>query len=309
MNRPIPAIHVRGLTRQFPGGHGVRELDLDVPAGAIYGFLGPNGAGKTTTIRLLLGLLRPQAGEIVLHGRPLGSNRRAALAEVGALVESPSLYGHLSGRDNLEVTRRLLDLPRTRIDAVLDRVGLADSAARRVRDYSLGMRQRLAIALALLGSPRLLVLDEPGNGLDPAGTLDMRALLRGLADDGLTVFVSSHQLGEVEQVASHVGVIREGTMCFQGRLQELRDRVKPRLLLRCAEPDRARVLLANHGESVSRRDAETLAVDLEASTPAQLNRFLVGHGVEVSHLALEHASLESLFFDLTAAPALKEAAA
>lgn len=303
-----PAILARGLTRQFPGGFGVSELDLNVPVGAIYGFLGPNGAGKTTSIRLLLGLLRPQAGSICLFGQPLTPNRREALAQVGALVESPSLYGHLSGRDNLEVTRRLLDLPRSRIDAVLDRVGLLSDAGRRVRDYSLGMRQRLAIGLALLGEPRLLILDEPGNGLDPSGILDMRQLLRGLAAEGITVFVSSHLLSEVEQVATHVGVLQAGRLRFEGRLEELRGRVRPRLLLRCADNLRAHSLLIGIGEAVSWLDSETLVLGIETRTPAQINQFLVEHGVAVDHLAREHASLESLFFDLTVDHALEDAA-
>ena len=286
----------------------MRALDLTVPSGAVYGFLGPNGAGKTTTIRLLLGLLQPQAGSIALFGEALTPYRRGALAKVGALVESPSLYGHLSGRENLEVTRRLMDLPRTRIEIVLDRVGLLADGDRRVRDYSLGMRQRLAIALALLGEPRLLILDEPGNGLDPSGILDMRQLLRGLAAEGLTVFVSSHLLSEVEQVASHVGVLRAGSLCFEGRLDELRGRVRPRLLLRCADNLRARSLLTGWGENAEWLDADTLVLALDARSPAEINQFLVGHGVAVDHLAREHASLESLFFDLTVGRALADAA-
>lgn len=303
-----PAILTRGLTRQFPGGFGVRDLDLNVPAGSIYGFLGPNGAGKTTTIRLLLDLLRPQSGSIELFGRRLDSSTRQTLGLVGALVESPSLYGHLTGRENLEVTRRLLDLPRARIDAVLARVGLLESAGRRVRDYSLGMRQRLAIALALIGEPRLLILDEPGNGLDPAGIQDMRQLLRSLANEGITIFVSSHLLSEVELVATHVGVLQSGRLSFEGRLEELRGRVKPRLLLRCNEPLRARALLAGFGESVDWHDDGTLVLSLGDKSPAQVNRLLVGHGLEVNHLALEHASLESLFFDLTIDRSLEDAA-
>ena len=303
-----PAILTRGLTRQFPGGFGVRDLDLSVPVGSIYGFLGPNGAGKTTTIRLLLDLLRPQSGSIELFGRRLDRNSRQTLGLVGALVESPSLYAHLTGRENLEVTRRLLDLPRQRIDMALERVGLREAANRRVGDYSLGMRQRLAIALALVGEPRLLILDEPGNGLDPAGTQDMRQLLRSLADEGITIFVSSHLLSEIELVATHVGVLQAGRLCFQGRLEQLRGRVKPRLLLRCDEPLRARALLASVGESVGWLDEGTLALSLDGKSAAQVNRFLVGHGIEVSHLALEHASLESLFFDLTVERSLEDAA-
>lgn len=304
----IPAIRTRGLTRQFPGGFGVRDLDLNVPAGSIYGFLGPNGAGKTTTIRLLLDLLRPQSGSISLFGRPLDRATRQALGLVGALVESPSLYGHLSGRDNLEVTRRLLGLPRERIDAVLERVGLLDSAGRKVRDYSLGMRQRLAIALALIGEPRLLILDEPGNGLDPSGIQDMRQLLRSLAAEGITIFVSSHLLSEIELVATHVGVLHGGQLRFEGRLEELRGRVKPRLLVRCDDPVRARALLTVVGEHVELLDEGTLALVLDGRSEAQVNRFLVAHDVAVSHLAREHASLESLFFDLVVDRSLEEAA-
>jgi ABC-2 type transport system ATP-binding protein len=291
------AIQTRGLTRRFPGGHGVADLDLSVPAGAVFGFLGPNGAGKTTTIRLLLGLLKPQAGEIFLQGYPLGARPAPALARVGALVESPSLYPHLTGRQNLEVTRRLLGTPRARIDDVLAIVGMRDAADRRVRDYSLGMRQRLAIALAMLDAPKLLILDEPANGLDPAGILDMRLLLRSLASDhGMTVFVSSHQLGEVQLVASHVGVLREGTLRFQGTIGELRARNAPRVLLRADDPTRATELLANAGEAVDAIDAETLAVALGGRSEAQLNRLLVEGGLQVSHVARETPSLESLFF-------------
>ena len=311
LNQPqadAPAIRTRGLTRQFAGGFGVRDLDLNVPAGAIYGFLGPNGAGKTTTIRLLLDLLRPQAGSIALFGRQLDRDTRQALGLVGALVESPSLYGHLSGRDNLEVTRRLLGLPRARIDATLERVGLIESAGRKVREYSLGMRQRLAIALALLGEPRLLILDEPSNGLDPSGIQDMRGLLRGLAAEGITIFLSSHLLTEIELVATHVGVLQGGRLCFEGRLEELRGRVKPRLLLRCDDPLRARALLAGIGESVEPAEEGMLAVGLDEKSEAQINRFLVGHGLEVSHLAREHASLESMFFDLVIDRSLEQAA-
>jgi ABC-2 type transport system ATP-binding protein len=294
------AIHTRDLTRQFDGGHGVRDLDLAVPVGAIYGFLGPNGAGKTTTIRLLLGLLRPQRGTIRLHGHELVPGGRSALARVGALVESPALYPHLSGRQNLEVTRRLLAAPKRRIDEVLSITAMSDSADRRVRDYSLGMRQRLAIALAMLGGPQLLILDEPGNGLDPAGILDMRRLLRSLAvDHGISVFVSSHQLSEVEQVVSHVGVLHDGRLRFQGTIGELRARYLPRVQLRCDDPSRAAALLAAAGEDARQIDAETLVVQPRSRIEAELNRLLVEAGLAVSHLVREQPSLETLFFDVT----------
>lgn len=303
------AIRTRRLTRQFPGGFGVRDLDLNVPAGSIYGFLGPNGAGKTTTIRLLLDLLRPDSGEIALFDQPLDRKTRTTLGLVGALVESPSLYLHLSGRENLDITRRLLDVPKARIEQTLERVGLREAADRRVRDYSLGMRQRLAIALALLGQPRLLILDEPSNGLDPAGILDMRQMLRRLVDeDGLTVFVSSHLLSEIELIASHVGVLHGGRLRFEGRLEDLRSRVNPRLILRCDSPLRALEFLLAHGEDASLTDPQTLQVQLTVRTGGEINHLLVTHGITVTHLARETVSLESLFFDLTLDSALEHAA-
>lgn len=295
------AIQTRRLTRQFPGGFGVRELDLHVPVGAIYGFLGPNGAGKTTTVRLLLDLLQPDAGEIELFGQPLKRLARQPLALVGALVEAPSLYAHLTGRQNLEITRCLIDAPKARIDAVLDDVDLRDAADRRVRDYSLGMRQRLALALSLLGEPRLLILDEPSNGLDPAGILAMRQLLRRLVEQcGITVFVSSHLLAEIELIASHVGVLQAGRLRFEGPLDALRARVVPRLLVRCGDAARAATLLANGGERVTRLDDGGLQLEMPRLPAHEINRLLVQHGVEVSHLAQDAVSLEALFFALTA---------
>ena len=302
------ALSTHALSRRFRGGQGVHDLDLSVPAGAIYGFLGPNGAGKTTTIRLLLGLLRPDAGEVHLLGERLLPGKRSALARVGALVEHPSLYPHLDGRANLEVTRRLLGLPASRVDEVLERIGLAGDAHRRVRDYSLGMRQRLGIGLALLGRPKLLVLDEPGNGLDPAGTQDLRRFLRQLvAEEGLTLFLSSHQLGEIDQLASHVGVLDRGRLRFQGTLAQLRERARPALLLRCDSPARAMRVLIEAGEDPAL--AEGHALRLTPRLPAaELNRRLVTQGIGIQHLALEPVTLESLFFELTA-PAARGVAA
>jgi len=293
------AIATQGLTRQFRGGHGVFDLDLSVPDGVVYGFLGPNGAGKTTTIRLLLGLLRPERGHIRVFGQALTPDARDALARIGSLVESPALYPHLSGRQNLEVTRRLLDADRRRIDEVLEITGMREAADRRVREYSLGMKQRLAISLALLNSPRLLILDEPANGLDPSGILDMRRLLRSLADGGITVFVSSHQLSEVEQFASHVGVLHQGRLRFQGTLDSLRARHGAHLHLRCDDALRAAQLLMSAGETVGDAGLDTLSVKLRQRSEGQINRLLVEAGIMVSHLAREQLSLEDLFFDMT----------
>jgi ABC-type multidrug transport system ATPase subunit len=287
------AIRTDGLTRRYPNGSGVEDLAIEVPQGSIYAFLGPNGAGKTTTIRLLLGLLRPQRGTVLLFGAS------GPLRRIGALVEAPSLYPHLSGRDNLEVTRRLFSVAKPRVDAVLARVGLGAVAGRRVREYSLGMRQRLGLALALLGEPRLLVLDEPANGLDPAGTVDFRALLRSLCvDDGITVFLSSHLLAEVEQVATHVGLLDGGRLRFQGTLAALRAQGAPRLRLRCAPIERAGAVLASLGIA-ARVEGDALWLDPPSLDAAVVNRHLVEAGIAVSELAPEPVTLEQIFLRLT----------
>lgn len=219
------AIETRQLTRTFGSQAAVDRLDLRVPRGQVYGFLGPNGAGKTTTIRLLLGLIRPTSGEILLSGQPVRRDRGTSPAGIGALVESPSLYPQLTGEENLEVTRRLLDVPISRIAAVLDLFGLTKDARRRVAEYSSGMRQLLALALAWLGEPSLLVLDEPTNSLDPAATRRFRGFVaRITAEEHVTVFVSSHVLSEIEQLAQSVGIIHEGRLLFQGELSSLKDR-------------------------------------------------------------------------------------
>src|ERR1051325_9454199 len=213
-----PLIETRGLTRRFGAQLAVDTLNLSVPAAGVYGFLGPNGAGKTTAIRMLLGLIRPTAGEVCLFGQSLNGNQRSVLRRVGALVEAPSLYPHLTGRENLEVTRRLLGSDRNLVEVALATVKLTKDADRRVREYSLGMRQRLGLALALLNKPQLLILDEPTNGLDPAGIHEMRDLIRRFpAEFGVTVFLSSHLLSEVEQIASDIGIIHEGRLLFQDR--------------------------------------------------------------------------------------------
>jgi lantibiotic transport system ATP-binding protein len=305
----MPAIETQALTRVFPGGHGVHALDLHVPECSIYGFLGPNGSGKTTTIRMLLDLLRPQTGTVRLFGQALDRRHRGALAQVGALVESPSLYMHLSGEDNLEITRRLLDAPKARIGEALARVGLSADGRRRVREYSLGMRQRLAIALALIGQPKLLILDEPSNGLDPAGIAEMRALLRRLVDeDGITVFLSSHLLHEIDQLASHVGLLQDGRLRFEGTLNDLRAMAPASLLVATDANDAALEVLAGAGANARYEDAERIRIELGTHDAATLNRLLVSRGIGVSHLAEETVSLESIFFRLTSSPHAEAAA-
>ena len=212
-----PAIETSALARRFGQVHAVDGIDLAVPAGAIYGFLGANGSGKTTTIRMLLGLMRPDAGRARIFGHDVRRERRQAAALVGALLEARATYDHLSGRDNVDISRRLLRLPAAEAGRVLEMVGLAGAARRKVGHYSLGMRQRLGLARALLGTPRLLILDEPMNGLDPEGIADMRATIRALPErTGATIFLSSHLLSEVEQIATHVGVMLAGRLVAQG---------------------------------------------------------------------------------------------
>jgi len=295
-------IETRGLTRRFGQQLAVDTLNLSVPAAGVYGFLGPNGAGKTTAIRMLLGLIRPNAGEVRLFGQPLLANRHSLMRRVGALVETPSLYPHLTGRENLEVTRRLLGAPRELIDLALETVRLTKDANRRVREYSLGMRQRLGLALALLNKPELLILDEPTNGLDPAGIHEMRDLIRHLPrESGITVFLSSHLLSEVEQIASHIGIIHEGRLLFQGTLAELQTKQQTELTVGVKQLEQAIECLERAGWTVQKSANELLTVSARSSEDAvRINSLLVEQRLDVFHLALAPVSLEDIFLNLTA---------
>jgi len=303
------AVRTDGLTKRFGPRTVVDELGLAVPEGSVYGFLGPNGSGKTTTIRMLLGLIEPNAGrrEVLGHEIPAGSGR--VLHRVGALVEGPAFHPYLSGRANLarlDAGDRYAD-PRTsgrRIDAALDRVGLLAAARKRYRAYSLGMRQRLAIAAALLGPRDLLVLDEPTNGLDPQGTREVRGLVASLAHDGTTVLVSSHLLSEVEQMCSHVGVMREGRLVAQGPLAEVRGAGQSVCRVRTSEPEAAAAVLAGLGVGEIRVDPAGESAALVhgipgAVAPEAIVAALVHAGVGVVGFELARPSLEDLFVSLT----------
>jgi lantibiotic transport system ATP-binding protein len=300
----MPALFTSGLCRRFGALIAVAGLDLAVPRGAVYGFLGPNGAGKTTTIRMLLGLIRPDAGEVRLFGIPLRERtRRDLLRRIGALVETPSVYSHLTGRENLEATRLLLGAPRSGVARVLELVRLTEAAGRLVGSYSLGMRQRLGLALALLGEPELLILDEPTNGLDPAGIREIRDLIRGLpAAAGVTVFLSSHLLAEVEQVATHLGIVQAGRLLFQGTPAELKAGRSGSVALGVDRPVDAAGLLARAGYSCTAEgDGGLRILAAGKDEAARLNRLVVEAGFAVHSLACEGVSLEFIFLDLTGA--------
>ncbi len=291
-------IESQGLSRRHGTCLAVDAVDLRVPRGAVYGFLGPNGAGKSTTLRMLLGLLRPSAGSATVLGFPAGDPR--GLARTGSLVEAPALHLNLTGREHLEVLRLYRGLGRSAVDRALETAELASAAGQRVQTYSLGMKQRLGLASALLHDPELLLLDEPTNGLDPAGIQEMRALLRRLAAAGRTIFLSSHLLGEVEQVATHVGVLHKGRLRFQGALADLQATREARLLVR-AEPH-GRALALFHGAGLAAEVQGEGAFALPGvEDPAAVNERLVRGGARVSHLALAQASLEAWFMDLTEA--------
>lgn len=295
------AIETDGLTRYFGDLTAVDGLDLRVPGGAIYGFLGPNGAGKTTTIRMLLGLIKPNAGLIELFGTPLQGNHRQCLTRVGALVESPSLYPHLTGRQNLELTRRLVGAEPARIDEVLSIVRLADASDRRAKTYSTGMKQRLGLALALLNDPQLLILDEPTNGLDPAGIREIRELITELAEaHGITVFLSSHLLAEVEQIATHIGILQLGHLRFQGTLDDLHAQMENQVVLGVDQPQRAERVLKSAGWNVHRNgNGHVWAAVNGVSDAAMVNAQLVRDGINVYHLNIEQPTLEDIFLTVT----------
>ena len=297
---PDLAIETRGLTRRFGARTAVDAIDLRVPQRSVYGFLGRNGAGKTTTIKLLLGLLAPDAGSARIAGVDIATDRIAAARKVGALLEAQGFYPHLTGRENLELGRRLLGLPATEPGRVLEIMEMAAHARRRVADYSLGMRQRLGLARAMLGAPPVLVLDEPTNGLDPEGIADMRRFLRALPERAnATVLLSSHLLGEIEQTATHVGILGHGRLVLQGALADLKAGLAAEVEIGTDAPEQAVAVARMHGFAAE-RDDEAVVVRLAAGddhrgAAAALNRALCVAGVRVHALTPRQRSLERLY--------------
>jgi ABC-type multidrug transport system ATPase subunit len=291
-------IETRALTKRYGAAIvAVDGLELRVRRGEVYGFLGPNGAGKTTTLRMLLGLVRPTSGQAAVLGAPPGSPD--GLARIGALVEAPAFYPYLSGRDNLRVLAGYAGVSEDRVAAVLGEVGLTARAADRSATYSLGMKQRLGVAAALLKDPELLILDEPTNGLDPGGMAEMREFIRSLGDGGRTVVLSSHLMGEIEQVSDRVGVIRDGSLVAEGTVADLRGRAGLRVRADpLAEAARLIVALPDVDEVTSADGVLDVTVDT-AQAPA-INRVLVEAGIAVAEIYAQKASLEDVFLELTA---------
>jgi ABC-type multidrug transport system ATPase subunit len=279
------------------------DLNLQVPAGSIYGFLGPNGAGKTTTLRLILGLLKKQEGDITLFGKHLQANRIDILRRIGSLIEQPSLYLHLTGKENLEIFRLTYQCDKNRLDEVLQLVQLQHAAHKKVKSYSLGMKQRLAIAIALLHDPEVLILDEPTNGLDPNGIIETRELIKQLNREwGKTILVSSHLLAEVEKMATHVGIIHKGKLLFQGSLQQLQQLQSKQSTVEIEVNDAARAQQVLQEQfPVKQVNGSRLLVNYESrERSALLNKLLVQGGVEVYQLAVKQNDLENLFIQITA---------
>jgi ABC-2 type transport system ATP-binding protein len=299
------AVETHGLTKRFGANVAVNDVELLVPRGSAFGYLGPNGAGKTTLIRTLLGLTHADAGTMALLGYPVPRHRDRALARVGAIVDEPRFHGHLTGRQNLQILAAAREpQARDRIEPALERVGIRHRADDRVAKYSMGMRQRLGVAACLLGDPQLLILDEPMNGLDPAGMHEMRDMILSLVGEGRTVVLSSHLLDEVQRTCDAVAIVDRGTVIRQGPIAELLAGATVALEVECSEPDRARALLDGTGVGAQielRPDGLglTLPAGTERSVIAEINRVLVESGISVYRLQEMQASLESWFLQVT----------
>ncbi|AVB09624.1 bacitracin ABC transporter ATP-binding protein [Bacillus velezensis] len=297
MNDQIVVTH--DLTKKYKKHTSVDGLNLRIRRGEIYGFLGPNGAGKTTTIRMLLGLIKPTKGNIEIFGQNLNKNRLQILQRIGSLVESPTYYGNLTGYENLEAVRRLRGLPEQRVNEVLETVRLSKVANRLTKEYSLGMKQRLGIAVALLSSPDLLILDEPTNGLDPSGIQEIRELIKELPKSGMSVIVSSHLLSEIDQMATQVGIINNGRMIFQDSIASLHQKRKPLLKVGVSDVIEAKTILNRKGLKVDLQKNDLWLSQTEPEFVSEINSILLHSGLSVFRLEEKTRSLEDIFLELT----------
>jgi ABC-type multidrug transport system ATPase subunit len=299
--RKVVVINTSNLTFDFGKQTVVKSLSLQVPEGSIYGFLGPNGAGKTTTIKLLLNLLQIQEGSIHIFGQELQSNRLSILAQIGSLIEQPAIYLHLTGKENLLNRALLLQVSAKRVDDMLDLVHLTQTANKKTGQYSLGMKQRLGIALALLGDPKLLILDEPTNGLDPNGIIEVRELLIDLvAKHDKTVFISSHLLAEIERMATHVGIINHGELLFQGDIKDLEAMSKPMVQIETDNTaDAANLLLKNNIHVTEVNEHHIFSPYISKQQTAEINALLNKAGYNIYSIHKQQKDLEKLFLDIT----------
>jgi ABC-2 type transport system ATP-binding protein len=294
-------ITTKGLSKQYGKVLRVKDLDLSVPEGAVYGFLGPNGAGKTTTLKMILGLAKPTAGTITVFGKEVNQrNRLSILKDVGSLIESPSYYGHLTGEENLRIFQTLRGIPEKEIARVLHIVRLEDQKSKKVGQYSLGMKQRLGLALALLGSPKLLILDEPTNGLDPAGIQEMRELISSLPKQyGMTVVVSSHLLSEIDQIATSVGIISKGELVFQDSLAILHQKSRSNIAIRTLDNAATARILREQRVPFEVCNGYLLLPEMEDGVLGRLTAYLSEKHACLVRIEERKKSLEDIFLDLT----------
>jgi ABC-2 type transport system ATP-binding protein len=295
-------LETRNLTHTFSEGDVVlNNINLKIPEGSIYGFLGPNGAGKTTTLRLILGLLKKQVGEIIIFNKTFEKDRIEILQSIGSLIESPSLYAHLTARENLLILQKIYDCPKERVEEVLEIVGLSDTGNKKAGKFSLGMKQRLSIALALLHSPSLLILDEPTNGLDPNGIIEMRELLKKLNEvNKITIIISSHLLSEIEKLVTDIGIIHKGSILFQGTLKELqmKQAMTATVVFETNHNEQTmEVMKAHHLDPVSANGQVIVSLE-DKQKIADLNKDLIQKGIDVFQINRIQNDLESIFIDL-----------
>jgi lantibiotic transport system ATP-binding protein len=299
---PHYCIETHNLTHRFSEQEVVlRDINLQVQTGSIYGFLGPNGAGKTTTLRLALGLLKKQQGSISFFGLPFQENRLPILKKIGSLIESPSLYGHLTAKENLSLLQKVYQCPKERIQEVLNLVGLPNTMGKKASQFSLGMKQRLSIAIALLHNPALLILDEPTNGLDPNGIIEVRELLKKLNQEkGITILISSHLLAEIEKLVTHVGIINKGQLLFQGTLDELKDKQQQSLstIFETNDPERTMQIMTDRNLMPRLESGKFFLPSLSKETISTVNQQLVKSGIAVYEISVVKNDLETIFIDL-----------
>ncbi|KFN02029.1 ABC transporter ATP-binding protein [Bacillus clarus] len=287
------------LTKKYRNDYVVHNVDLKIPKGEIYGFLGPNGAGKTTSIRMLLGLIKLSEGKVIIFQQDLKKERLSILSKIGALVENPSYYAHLNAIENLEVYRILRNVPKEKIEEVLQIVGLQHAATQKVKEYSLGMKQRLGIAIALLGDPQLLILDEPTNGLDPEGIHEIRTLIKKLAQErGITILISSHLLSEIDQMATYVGIIAKGKLIFQDKIEILRQHAQHSISIMTDKPDTAWKIILAKGIPSIQEENQIILSNVSNKNVGEIVKALVTHNIAVFRIEENKKSLEEIFLQL-----------